>query len=64
MVTSQRHQSIHLEDGPGRTLVSLLDGRRRRAELLAQVAPEGGEEASRRLEAALQGLYRLSLLVG
>ncbi len=76
MVTNQRHQSIDLPDETGRALVSLLDGTRDRAALVAAMGrvapgPEGTPEGTpadpaaieRSLEVSLQELLRLCLLV-
>jgi SAM-dependent methyltransferase len=73
MVTNQRHQSIDLPDETGRALVSLLDGTRDRAALIAAIGrvalgPEGtpADPATieRSLQVSLQELLRLCLLVG
>ena len=78
MVTNLRHRSIRIEDDLARRLLTLLDGTRDRAALLDEVRgwrepgmgeddgvelpPEG--ELPEALEAALERLVALSLLVG
>jgi hypothetical protein len=69
VVTNLRHASVRIEDDLGRRLVGLLDGRRDRAEIAAELraylsesgapVPDDLEEG---LERSLRGLARLALL--
>jgi hypothetical protein len=69
-VTNLRHASVRIEDELGRRLVELLDGRRDRAALLAELRafqpasgtplPDALEDG---LERSLRGLAGLALLV-
>jgi hypothetical protein len=72
LVTNLRHATVRIEDDLGRRLVTLLDGTRDRAALVADLrahlAARGeelsDEDLSAGLEASLQGLARLALLQG
>jgi SAM-dependent methyltransferase len=69
VVTNLRHTSVRIEDDLGRRLVELLDGRRDRAQLAAELhaflsetgapVPDDLEDG---LERSLRGLARLALL--
>ena len=71
VVTNLRHASVRIEDDLGRRLVELLDGRRDRAALAAELrafltesgtpVPDGLEDE---LERSLRGLAGLALLTG
>ena len=69
LVTNLRHTSVRIEDELGRRLVTLLDGRRDRAALRAELSA-GLQQLKRGippdidagLDRSLQGLARLALL--
>jgi hypothetical protein len=68
-VTNLRHASVRIEDDLGRRLVTLLDGRRDRAALAAELRSFLGEhgrpvpdDLAESLDRSLQGLARLALL--
>jgi SAM-dependent methyltransferase len=66
LVTTVRHTGLRLDDAFGRRLVSLLDGTRDRAALLAELAPDAGMdggELSAALERRLERLARAGLLL-
>jgi hypothetical protein len=66
VVTNLRHTSVRIEDELGRRLVTLLDGTRDRAALLAELAPGAGtgrDELSAALEHRLERLARAGLLL-
>ena len=66
MLTTARHTGIRVDDDLGRRLVTLLDGTRDRAALLAELAPSsalGGDELATGLEQSLERLARAGLLL-
>ena len=66
VVTNLRHTSVRIEDDLGRRLLTLLDGTRDRAALIAELRDVALSEDQLRdgLERSLQGLGRLALLQG
>jgi SAM-dependent methyltransferase len=65
-VTNLRHTTVRIEDDLGRRLLTLLDGTRDRAALIAELHDVALSEDQLRdgLESSLQGLARLALLQG
>lgn len=65
-VINLRHGSIEVEDEAARQLLLLLDGTRTRDQLLAELRqrPTAGEITAEKLEANLDRLGKLALLVG
>jgi methyltransferase-like protein len=65
-VTNLRHTTVRIEDDLGRRLLTLLDGTRDRAALIAELRDVALSEDQLRdgLEASLRGLARLALLQG
>jgi SAM-dependent methyltransferase len=70
VVTNLRHASVRIEDDLGRRLVELLDGRRDRAALAAELRaflPESGtpvrDDLEDGLERSLRGLAGLAILI-
>jgi SAM-dependent methyltransferase len=66
LLTTVRHTGLRLDDEFGRRLVTLLDGTRDRAALLAELAPDAGmgpDELSAALEHRLERLARAGLLL-
>jgi SAM-dependent methyltransferase len=62
LVTNLRHRSVRLEDDLARRLVTLLDGTRDRAALVAAMGPDAPGDVEATLERSLDGLARLALL--
>jgi SAM-dependent methyltransferase len=66
LLTTVRHTGIRLDDDLGRRLVTLLDGTRDRAALVAELAPDAAmerDELVAGLEHSLQRLARAGLLL-
>jgi len=61
--TNLRHASVEIDDAPGRLLVSLLDGTRDRARLLADMGEPSNPEKLQKLEDKLQQLANMALFV-
>ncbi|HLN01863.1 MAG TPA: methyltransferase regulatory domain-containing protein [Bryobacteraceae bacterium] len=62
-VTNLRHASVSVDDESGRILLSLLDGTRDRAHLLAEMSERCEGVTAERLESSLEALAKMSLLV-
>jgi methyltransferase-like protein len=63
-VTTLLHTTIRIDDGAGRRLLTLLDGTRDRAALVAAMSPEASSsrDLTSRLDAKVADLARLALL--
>jgi len=62
-VTNLRHASVSVDDESGRILLSLLDGTRDRAHLLAEMSQRCDAVTAEKLESSLEELAKMSLLV-
>jgi SAM-dependent methyltransferase len=62
-VTNLRHASVSMDDESGRILLSLLDGTRDRAQLLAEMSQRCDGVTAEKLDSSLEALAKMSLLV-